>query len=509
MGSLSIGDDGGEDRGEGGGGSNSNRPPALTASTLSTFEAGSNPLLDMSSLQHVHDGSFVGATSTTPPMPNSPAGAGTRPYVGMMGSHGSNFSGSAFPRHGQGGGGAPAVARSPLAQPPPPPTAHDVPSSIGNGDSLSASPLVFDGSPSPLDRSHDSSSFFATSVTSSTGPTGHRHNLSVVSAASGGPHSLPPPPPTLDVAGGGWRGSDAEGDGSGGMLFRDNGNKHDVLDESAMGGTHRTDASSSVDSFSIAPRPFGTGAGGVAGPRSSSPWNTLGTRGGGGGTVGSHAAHGTDDSRSLSSGTSGGGRIAFTDSFESAHHEDGLRGLETLRDRAQTVPNSLGIDATLSSSSAPLPEEYDPPSAEAAARFHRRNWSTGTGQGGEILLERGAQGDGGVGRTSSSSRLLSSSADGSGGGAAGKFLGRPPLATSKSNLVDMSSSSVGGGRGLESPREYQHIGTATSSGGAPSDGLLGSSRTSFRHANANMNSDGLPGRNLIGGHEHGIDGPRM
>mmetsp|Transcript_27323 Transcript_27323/g.59819 ORF Transcript_27323/g.59819 Transcript_27323/m.59819 type:complete len:958 (+) Transcript_27323:3-2876(+) len=442
-----------------------------------------------------------------------------------MGGHGTtNFSGSAtLPRHGQGGGGGVGVgARSPLAQPFPPPTAHDVPSSIGNGDSLSASPLVFDASPSPLDRSHDNSSIFATSVTSSsTGPAGghHRHNLS-----SGG-HSLPPPPPTLDVSGGGWRGPDAEGDGggggSGGMLFRDNGNKHDGLDESAMGATHRTDASSSVDSYSIAPRPFGTSTGGsVAGPRSSSPWNTIGTRGaggggGGGGAVGSHAAHGTDDSRSISSGTSGAGgsgsRIAFTDSFESAHHEDGLRGLETLRDRAQTVPNTLGIDPTMSSSSAPLPEEYDPPSAEAAAaRFHRRNWSTGTGQGGDILLERGAQGDGGVGRTSSSSRLLSSSADGSGGGAAAKFLGRPPLATSKSNLVDMSSSSVGGGRGLESPREYQQIGTA--SGGAPSDGLLGassSSRTSFRNANANMNSDGVPGRNLIGGHEHGIDGPRM
>ena len=336
-----------------------NRAPALTASTMSTYDG------DRGSGLSVGTSNLNASTPTPTGSPSNRSGAYSR-------SDNNNTSGLNAT-----GGSATSLGltgdRRQSQQ-------GTVPTSIGSSaDSLAASPLIFDVSPSS-DVSYGRSGGYSTSsgIIASTG--GHRRIISTESSQGGLP---PPPPPQLE------RGSSQEVD----AFLSSNGN--------------------------IAPRPFGS---------------------------------------ATSSHSTGGGS------------DDGLRGLDALtngghngsaggsRERAQTMPT---------------PAEGHPSEVSyhgGSSSHHQRNWSTSDQLLGSSLNSQGS--------ASTASRLLSSSeppktsylggATGIGNGMG--VGGRPPLASSKANLSELSasggspSSSSYGGHGNFPTQQQQQQQRSTSIG---------------------------------------------
>jgi len=411
--------------------SSSNRAPALTASTMSTYDDRGSTCLSVST-SNLNGGPSVGSQGTITPTPTgSPSGnkscAYSRSSAGSMaGGGGILGGGSGYGSNNPSGtsmnitGGSSASLGLGDGRPSSSsaggghhhhhhhhPNQGTVPTSIGNyssADSLAASPLVFDVSPSSSSDAYRSGGY-SSSLIASTG--GHRRIISTESSAGnggmGGMMGAPPPPPTLE------RGSSSQshshdvdaastflsgssvGSGSHGFSHR--------YGSGGGGGGGNGTLDAGAESFAIAPRPFGSAA---------------------------------------SSQTSGGS-------------EDGLRGLDALangRERAQTMPNGdHPIHAEQQQQQQPSAYGSSSLSSSSAHHHHphHRTWSTAD-------QHFGGGGGGGGGATTSSitsasstSRLLSSSEPpkassflGSGAGGGG---GRPPLATSKTNLSDLDRDS--------------------------------------------------------------------
>lgn len=414
----------------------SNRAPALTASTMSTYDGDRGSQLSVSTANlnaSVASGSAGGTITPTPTgspsnrscaYSRSDAGSASAAGGGILGGSGNNnhhhnpfglnATGGSSASLGLGDGrpSASDAGHSSHHHGHHQPNQGTVPTSIGNyssADSLAASPLIFDVSPSSSSDVYRSGGYSSSHLIASTG--GHRRIISTESSSGGLP---PPPPPTLE------RGSSQEVDA---FLSTKNAGAAAVGSNNFSGGAAGT-LDAGAEGFTR-----GGGAGGIA-PR---PFGSSAT----------------------SSQTSGGSE------------EDGLRGLDALtnsgnsaggRERAQTMPTTEG-GAHHNGVGGPS-SSY----GSTTSSSHHRDWSTSDQFGGNgIASSLNSQ-------ASSASRLLSSSEPPKtsylGGGAAGMggmgVGGRPPLASSKNNLSDMSTgaasaSSGGSPRGQERDNSFDYL----------------------------------------------------